>query len=1596
MSQKERAATMIRVVGLLVAVLLCTVLLGYGVTQEVPVGSVTGVVTMKENHRPLPDASVTLTEVVPDSDKSEKRHHTRTRLADTDSKGAFKFRNVPAGEYEIEVSSKAHDAPSQQITVGEGTPTHADVVMKPREDYMEMYTSQHVFLPKESPSIEVHGFSQDNRLHVKILRLDETYISKSGGLQDAMRPLTPRNTEPSPHLPVYREFTVPTKTDAESVFVQTTNLGEMPEGAYWVQCSAGGMSRGSYVLVSRIALVAKVAGRNVLCYVTDLKTGQPVSGVPVSENINGKAQMTDANGLAQLRLIGQEKAVIVAHSGNSYALADTRISSSSDGEGDEDEDEDSTPGKKTNGRIMTYADRPIYRPGDQVLFKGVARKLAGPNFQLPGTTTARISIKDADDNVIATQVLPVSAHGTFHGSFTVNPEAKPGNFSIESNVLGISGRSSVDVAEYRKPEFSIKVTPSKPYYVLGQKASATVKCTYYFGGPVVGAKIRANVYRNAHWWFDAAEDGEESYAYDSGAGGQYSESVEAVTDANGNATITFATKAENDPDRFPTDFDYNLSVSATDSSDKFFDAQTKVLVVRGLVGLSTEIQNPVSNVGGMLRVKVKTFDPADPSKPIPNQQVSLTSTLEIWRKSKANEFYPQVFSATTGADGTTTVEIPASHAGSMKVTSTVLDSAKRVVSSEDYAWVEGAGAIAREQDRQMTITLDKRHYTVGDRVHALIRTDSPGGQALVTVEADSVLWHKVVSLEHGMTVVEFPVGNECSPNARVNVAYVKNKKFLESQKNLLVKRDDTRLTVSVKSDQPSYLPGGTAHLKIHTADHLGKGVPADVSLGVVDESIYAIREDDLDPIIAMFPQRTISVQTIYSFAEIYLDGGDKGGANISVRTKFKDTAQWNPEVMTDERGDATVDVRLPDNLTTWRATAVAVTDDTSLGMSTTKFTARKPLMVRIGAPGFLVQGDEQQISVQIVNDTGKEAQVNVSLQAEGLDIGKPEVHKVTVPADKPAALLVRTIATTPGAAKLVAKAWIVGGANDGEARSFEVKPRARMASTHWAGELDASHSFDAEVQASADRNVGRLRIAISPDLAGVLSQSLDGLVMFPYGCVEQTMSRFTPAVLVAKTLDDLHISRPDLKSKVPLISANGLARLARMQHADGGFGWWTYDESDAYMTSLVLDGLSRGRDAGLPIEGRLKIKEALQWVIQDAGKDNGGRASNQERVRDRFYEAYALARWNRVGEANKVLNSIKDMPFGSEEVALAVLAYDSVGASGKAKRDDLADRLERMAETDGPFAHWKTEEWAWGEETTAMGLVALEQAKPTSPVIRKAVDYLMFNRKGDMWSSTRSTTYCLIGLTKYLQLNHASATEPAPVVEIRVNGKTVKRVQTTSSGDAPDELVDIPIGQLAVGHNRVELVSSSKLGGYYSADLRQYPVAQVFAPETSERLSIDREYRLMEAQKLDNGTLAFLPSKKPVSEGKSGDFIRVVLTIHNLRDREFLAVEDPIPSNCRITDREDVAQDEEWRNWWAQTVVRDDRAAFFIRSLAAGDKVLTYTMRVESPGKSTALPTTIANMYDPVQYASTRGASFAALPGDAVTNMGPVIEVNAR
>src|SRR5439155_22355736 len=90
---------------------------------------------------------------------------------------------------------------------------------------------------------------------------------------------------------------------------------------------------------------------------------------------------------------------------------------------------------------------------------------------------------------------------------------------------------------------------------------------------------------------------------------------------------------------------------------------------------------------------------------------------------------------------------------------------------------------------------------------------------------------------------------------------------------------------------------------------------------------------------------------------------------VTVRTNFQNTAYWRANVQTDSSGHATVAIKLPDNLTTWRLDARGTTVNTSVGGAHATILTQRDIVVRPVAPRFFTAGDQTRLEALVTNRT---------------------------------------------------------------------------------------------------------------------------------------------------------------------------------------------------------------------------------------------------------------------------------------------------------------------------------------------------------------------------------------------------------------------------------------------------------------------------------------------------------------------------------------------------------------------------------------------------------------------------------------------------
>src|SRR5262245_21064173 len=454
----------------------------------------------------------------------------------------------------------------------------------------------------------------------------------------------------------------------------------------------------------------------MLVYAVDRKSGEPRADVQV-EVVKGKKVVatgkTDRDGVLKTSVRKDQSArreggaaalegvdnsyLVLARRGDQFAVSDLQpyYFREFESEGEVDGEE----GVISSDRVASYiyTDRPVYRPEQKVYFKGVVRRLGEGGYENPAARAASVKITDHNSNEIFKKELPLSSRGTFSGEVDLPAGASLGYYSIVASFDNAQARGSFEVAEYKKPEYKVKVTTPKNFVPVGEKARFTVEAKYFFGAPVTNGDVKYYIYRSRyyHWWFsDDYDDGmggtegeegdEEGYH---GYGNDMVKEGEGRLDSQGRLEVTFDVPPLDESQ--PYDFTYRLEAQVTDPSRRVEEGKASFVGTRGNVVVFARPEKYVYYQNDSARIKIKAADyegrPVSSKVGLKFVEVKYEKVEERY-DGKPYYTYKPAYSdlssaeVTTNSQGEATYDYSIPITGSIRIKTWVEDNGKKIPS----------------------------------------------------------------------------------------------------------------------------------------------------------------------------------------------------------------------------------------------------------------------------------------------------------------------------------------------------------------------------------------------------------------------------------------------------------------------------------------------------------------------------------------------------------------------------------------------------------------------------------------------------------------------------------------------------------------------------------------------------------------------------------------------------------------------------------------------------------------------------------------------------------------------------------------------------
>jgi len=1073
-----------------------------------------------------------------------------------------------------------------------------------------------------------------------------------------------------------------------------------------------------FFVVTDIGLTTLTAENGLYVFSRSLKTAKPAAGVKlqlISRNntVLGEG-VTDQDGTFRFPAAltkgraGLAPLLATAKRDNDFALI--RLDTAG-----YDFSDRGVSGRAYPGPVdaFAYTDRGIYRPGETVRIVALARDSNGDALpDLPLTLKVRRSdnvmhLERSFDStalggVYLDMELPANARmGTWTASVYADPSAPP------------VGSVSFRIEEYVPPRITAEIDMPDQEIFPGTVYHAALQSDYLYGAPAAGLAVSSEVvllkddapfpdYRNFTFGLAQEDYTPQRYPLPQGR-----------TDENGAASVKVSIAGG--------DFaDLNVPLKARIRTSVFEKGGRAVSAVverpfrhrqtyLGLreAGTSDSGQRQFEIVALGADGEERTLDGVEVTFVRENYYYNWFSNHQGWqfRRQYFDEALERnIVSVTEGER--IIVEAPEMnrwwpHRVEIVHSATGAAASLRI----DSYWGE------RDEDTPDTVTLAAKSGTVAAGRNAEIAVKPPyGGEALVTVVNDKLLYSRNLRMEEGGATISVPVTEEWGPGAYVLVSVIRPAAEAAGRHDgtravgvawIAVDRESKKLDVSF--DIPDTVrPRGVFELPVSVAG-LAQGEKAYLTVAAVDEGVLRLTDFKTpDPFGFYSGQRRLgaAMRDIYGQllkgAEGHIGKIRSGGAAQRERSAADDAfrpetyietvALFSGIIAPDENGQARILLDIPDFDGRLRLMAVAYSADKT-GSGEADLTVRDPVIVQASLPRFLAPEDETILSLRLHNLDGAAGEYRLSLNVEGLELAAADARQRLYFAEgeeKNLALPLRALPRT-GTAELKLS---LDGPGDFSVRKnwrFAVRPYQILQTQSLQARIPPGESYEApEIGEAYWPGTVTASAVAAPRNMPNISVLVDNLMRYAYGCTEQLVSTSLPLMHFDTLHEKWGLRLRDDSDLIKIRAAASVDRVMNNMRNNGNFGYWrAQDEGSLWLSSFASEYLLEARELGYGVPDSV-MATALGYLKRrtqnpDAAPENLAAVS---------YALYVLAKAGEIdaGQLRYFYDSHAENLQTNWSLAMIGAALSRFGETERAEAA-FAKALTRVEE-DKPAQYW--------------------------------------------------------------------------------------------------------------------------------------------------------------------------------------------------------------------------------------------------------------------------------------------------------------------
>jgi uncharacterized protein YfaS (alpha-2-macroglobulin family) len=1329
------------------------------------------------------------------------------------------------------------------------------------------------------------------------------------------------------------------------------------------------------------------------------------------------------------------------------------------------------PARRIPAAAAVFTERGIYRPGEVVHAKAIVRTGKLGALRVPSRgDSLRWVFFDREEGTIRDTTVAASAFGTADQALPLGADLQLGTYRVAVELKRDGDWTELAsayyrIAEYRPPEFLVSVTSDSGPHFTGDTLSATVEARYLFGAPMGRAAVSWQVEQHAvgawalhiphtsgwyigesGWWWEDEEGASQ--------GTRVIASGTDTLDATGHLTLR-APAGQSAKGRASQ---VVIAATITDVNRQTVTgrASTTVHPAAFYVAAKPLGQAYFWTAGTPVEIAILAVRP-DGGR-LPGVAVHGRIVRREWhrvqreREGLAEEVGEWVADTVARCDLVTAADsVPCRFTpalgGSYVVSFGAKDAAGRAASTSFYRWATGRGWVPWGDETQfkMDVIPDRTQYDVGDTATVLFASPFTDAEAWITVEREGILEQRRMRITSGSTSLKFPLTEAYVPNAYVSIVIARGRSappgglgdpgrpaLRVGYAQLIVTPRVKRLDVAVRPLAAEYRPGDTARVSLHVSDAAGAGTRSEVTLWAVDEGVLALTGYRTpDPVALLYRPRGVGMRLasdLISIAAQVLDSegisikGDRspgGGGGLEagdvLRSRFASTAFFLGSVVTDGHGDAVAAARLPDNLTTFRVMAVAVTAGDRYGSGESSLLVTRPLLARPALPRFLRRDDHFVAGVVVNQRAGGTPTVTVRARTSGATLGDMPSKTATLAAGRGTEVRFAFRDTTTDTATF---RFDVTNGTDSDAvlTKLRVRPAYFPRAHTVSGALQASGTADFVLPGDIDPARSRLVFGLGTTPLTIIGGMYRWLAVYPYDCSEQIADELLALVALTRAgpgPGGKSYAPPDARAQI----TEGVAALSRRQRSDGGIGLWAADDwTTPWLSAYAGEALLAARDAGIGVRDTLLsalgdyLFRGLHRPFQLVGPLASWASDLKIRLAENVAAADFLSRLGRpdIAGENDLLRMAPQMAW-EDRVRLAEVLARRGAADGA--RSLLAPiwsevRIEGRravlpAAATRPFYFWSP------RRPIARLLSATLAVDSANALIGPLVETLVEQGRAarGWWWNTQDYGAAVEALADF---NARQRTAARRGFTVSSGGRVLFRSE--GAGDVLGESSTDLTGLLGAGPDSTRTLSIriTSPGGegvsplFYYFTVSEVPKQRPVNPD-QQGIEVERWYESYE-------------TGQPIVSAPEGSLVRVRLRIRLPGERRFVALEDPLPAGLEAVDlslrttglpgpaaaasrnvegegEEAPAQGETYlygwyygswdSGWWSpfdHRELRDDRVVYVATYLWPGTYTATYVARATTPGVFVRPPAHAEEMYNAAVQGRSDGGIFTVTP----------------